>query len=356
MHVEMARAAGKTAEADLWETYADRLEAAISKVTDAEGRWDASRFGYYRDPVTTFCSDYYGFDVASFMPAEWLARSKNTFVYDMTRLDSSLHGTHFGIAIGYDHNMACQNALLFDEMGEATQFLENLTRAHYAPRLPGVYTTPESISVDVKRGIVRRQGDLGNLVQMSESIKTLFMTAGVSPLRTDTLTLIPRLPKSWNVDVADYTIPYSTTKLDFHADYPDENGQTASFTIDNTSQVKKLRFRAGPFPEETTVANAVVNKNIVPLTLFSSGDSKWAWLELDAPSANTKYNVQIYLTDDIPQQTFTVTFMDRDSQIAKVENVSEGQTVSLPEEPGARPRLHLPRLVHRRRRHGQRIY
>lgn len=55
-------------------------------------------------------------------------------------------------------------------------------RICYAPRLPEPYLVPESMAIDTKKGIFRRQADLGNLVQLAEAMKCFHIVAGVSPL------------------------------------------------------------------------------------------------------------------------------------------------------------------------------
>lgn len=69
--------------------------------------------------------------------------------------------------------MITQNALLLDQMSDATKLMENLSKLSYAPRLPESYLVPEGITVDAEAGVIRRQGDLGNLVQLAEAAEVL---------------------------------------------------------------------------------------------------------------------------------------------------------------------------------------
>lgn len=254
--------AGKTAEAASWNACADKMYAAINKKFAEGNAWSLARenTGFFHDSMPLFYSDFVGLDLLQNMPQEWYERSQNTFDADMAK--DPVNGTYFGPkGVSYDHGTITQNALLLDRTADAGKFLENLTKISYSPRLPQPYIVPECFSVDTEQGIYRRQGDLGNLVQLSEALKCYYVAAGVDAVRDGVLTIMPRLPEKWNLDFdnQDVTLAY---KL------PANNKQTITVTPKGTASTVKLRV--GPFNTNSKSVSATVNGQEQQLEAFTA--------------------------------------------------------------------------------------
>lgn len=298
---EMAQAAGYTSEADKWLSIANNMTDAINKNLMKHGskeRWDKSSFGFYHDPVVTMMSDYYGYDLND-MNQEWVTASRNIYEEDIQGIAKV---GYFGASgLGYNHSMITQNALLLDNMADASKLMENLCRLCYAPRLPEPYLVPEGSTVDAQAGVVRRQGDLGNLVQLSEALKCYAISIGVSPVNNRILKIMPRLPEKWGYDIQKYDVPNVDAKLDMVVTYPENGLQTAQITLSETNNMDEVRFRFGPLPQDTTIACAQVNGKDVECTLEQSGDSTWAWVRFD-PSTQKQNAALVYgkTQDDLP--------------------------------------------------------
>lgn len=285
---EMAESAGKTAEAEKWRACADELAAAINnRLTrgSTNKKWDTSNFGFFHDPVITMMSDYYGYDLND-MNQEWVSNSRNTYQDDIKGIAEV---GYFGASgLGYNHSMITQSALLLDQMSDATKLMENLCKLCYAPRLPEPYLVPEGSTADAEAGVIRRQGDLGNLVQLSEALKCYAITIGISPVNNNTLKLMPRLPEGWGLDIQEYDIPHANGTVDLLVSYPASGVQTAQVTLNETSGFDETRFRFGPLPADTLVAKAQINGSDVECSLEQSGDSMWAWVTLEPSQAEQK--------------------------------------------------------------------
>ncbi len=279
-YAEMAYYAGKTEVAERWnkclENFADAITAYFSK----DGKWNLDLWGVGRDMSLAFMSSIYGYDTAD-MPEEWVKLSLNSF--------DDLYGDCRGYALDnlmvYGQAPLTQTALLNDRMKEATACVEVLTKASYAPRLEHPYYIPEAASYDPERGIYLRSGDEGNSLQGSEGVECYAFIAGVSPLSGKTFKLMPRLPKDWNVDAQDYSIPFTKdATVDFKANYPD--GATQSVTVqisDPSDEIETAMYRFGPFDMGVADSDIVcyINGEKVDAKPYVSGDSKWAWAVID---------------------------------------------------------------------------
>ena len=278
-YIEMASAAGFAEEATLWQTYADRLQGGIDKGLTKDDGWLLEKCGFSHDPVVTMLADTYGYDTAD-MPADWVSRSMAVYPADLFKtVDFGWYGVRGGI--GYDHSMITQNALLLDQTADAGALVESLCRICYAPRLPEPYLVPEGMAIDAEKGIFRRQGDLGNLVQLAEAMKCFHIVIGISPVWGDTVKLLPRLPKGWSIAVKDYPLVNTRATVDMETSYPTGNTQAMTLSLRGEIPAKTLRVRFGPFsPDCETVT---VTLNHIPHTLRTEpcGDANWAWLEID---------------------------------------------------------------------------
>ena len=278
-YVEMAAAAGFDQEAALWKTYADRLQGGIDKCLSHGDGWLLEKCGFSHDPVVTMLADVYGYDTAD-MPSDWVSRSRAVYPMDLARtVNFGYYGVRGGI--GYDHSMMTQNALLLDQTADAGQLVESLCRICYAPRLPEPYLVPEGMAIDAGKGIFRRQGDLGNLVQLAEAMKCFHIVVGISSLCGDTVKLLPRLPQGWRVSVRDYPLVNTSATVDMETAYPVEHTQSMTLHLNGDCGVNKARIRFGPFPKETYEAMVTLNGESYTLPTEICGDATWAWLTVD---------------------------------------------------------------------------
>lgn len=276
-YAHMAEAAGHTAEATQWRACADAMKAAIEKrfLRTRTTTWNSTGFGFFHDPVITMLADVYGYDLDAYPEAfaEWVKASRNTYAADVTTV--SAYDYYGASGIGYNHSMITQNALLTDNMSDATKLTENLCRISYAPRLPDPYIIPEGITYDNTSGAVRRQGDLGNLVQVAEAMKCFDIVKGIGAVSDGVLKILPRLPENWCMEVYDHEVQYSGAKADVCVTYPKDGVQIASVTLHDSADVHEISFRFGPLPADTKYAAVSVNGENVPCSFSLTGDSAW---------------------------------------------------------------------------------
>ena len=98
---------------------------------------------------------------------------------------------------------------------------------------------------------------------------------------------VPEAPKTWNVEVNDLTVPGSEAKISYRATYPENNVQTASFSIENKGNLDTLKFRAGPFTCDRVTVNGTVVRT------EPAGDARWAWITVDRLQNGEKYTFNI---------------------------------------------------------------
>ena len=286
-YAQMAQTAGKTEISEEWYALANQMKESIYKQfrNQKTGTWKADRYGFYHDPVITMMSDVFGYDITDMDPA-WVEISKNSYSEDIA---SIAENGYFGpTGTGYDHSMITQNALLLDQMSDATKLIENLTKVSYAPGLVESYLVPEGFTVNVNDGYIRRQGDLGNLVQLAEAMKCYAITVGISQVNNNTLKIMPRLPDGWQVDVQDFDLQNASGAIDMIVSYPQSGVQTARLTLGDTEGFDTVRMRLGPLPLDTSLCAVQVNGVNTPCEIVYSGDSTWAWVNLDTDGAEKK--------------------------------------------------------------------
>jgi len=285
-YAEMAQSIGDTESYAKWSLYAGKIREGIDADLVVNEKWDLTRCGFNHDPVPTMLSDHYGYDIQD-MPQIWIERSNKSYEDDIrqTRM-YGMFGRGYGSwkgkgsGIGYDHSMITQNALLLDRMEDASALVNNLSKICYAPRLPEPYIVPEGISVDASKGVLRRQGDLGNLVQLAEAMKCYLLVMGVAPVSNGTLKIMPRLPENWNVSVENFKIQNTDSIINMSVTYPENGKQTANVDIQNSKDINEIFFRFGPFPEDCNEAQVTFNGTTHTVVPVLSGDSKWAWIKL----------------------------------------------------------------------------
>ena len=208
-------------------------------------------------------------------------------------------------------------------MSDATKLVENLCRISYAPGLPEPYMVPEGVSVDRENGIIRRQGDLGNLVQLAEALKCYSIVAGLSPVYGNTLKIMPRLPENWSENVKALPITGDGSGYaDLKISYPSEGVQTAQIKISGAKGIESVKLRLGPFPAGIAFAAAQVDGNNISCEMIDSGDSTWVWIDLGAPSDNERRVAVIYGSDTENIPAWPDDWSELDSSTPEQEHVT----------------------------------
>ena len=176
--------------------------------------------------------------------------------------------------------MITQNALLLDQTEAASRLMESLSKICFAPRLPEPYLVPEGMAIDHEKGIFRRQGDLGNLVQLAEVLKCYLIAAGVSPVRNGVLKIMPRLPEKWSVSMEDFPVQNTDARLSMKVSRPSRCRQTMEWSLTSEEGIEEIFIRFGPFKPGKEKAKVKVNGRRYTIDLETSGDSSWGWLKL----------------------------------------------------------------------------
>lgn len=246
-YAEMAEAMGETQSAEQWKCRAASMEKAITEMLADHEVWRLDAFGFFHDPVMTFCSDVFGYDAERY-PEAWCTFSRNAYENDIGRSRHLSYDASGGV--GYNTAMKTQSALLLDRYEDRDRLLIEMTRICYAPRLPYPYIVPEGLSYSPRIGALRRQGDLGNLVQMAEVMKTYQMAIGLFLCDDGTLDLIPRLPKGWGVEVRNYPVGGNAVQADLLIS-PDH--RMVELTISDRFSVKDIHARLGGLQENTVL-------------------------------------------------------------------------------------------------------
>ncbi len=244
-YAEMAEAMGETQSAEQWKCCAASMEKAITETLADQGAWRLDAFGFFHDPVMTFCSDVYGYEIERY-PAVWQTFSRNVYESDIGRSRHLSYDASGGV--GYNTAMKTQSALLLDRCDDRDRLLIEMTRMCYAPRLPYPYIVPEGLSYSPRIKALRRQGDLGNLVQMAEVLKTYQMTIGLFLCDNGVLDVIPRLPEGWGVEVQNYPVGNDSVRVDLtvSADH-----RLVELTVSDRSIVKEIHARMDGLLGET---------------------------------------------------------------------------------------------------------
>jgi len=286
MYAEMADSIGASDYSRKWRDTALQLQkdmqAYFASHDSIYGKiWQ--KVGFYHENILTVLKEYYGFDLTPAIPVEWMERSMNTYLKDK----ESRPDFYGPMGIGYDHNILTQTAMLLDRMDDVTKWMENLAHLCYAPRLPKPYIVPECASVDVERGIIRRQGDLGNGIQQAETINSILICAGIDDNVPGTLKIMPRLPEKWDMRISDYpVIVYAdgksyTSKFNMNITYPCHGIQSVKLRNVAGGTLKNVNFRLGPFPADTKSVKVLIDKKgSKTYPCYTHGDRAWCWIQI----------------------------------------------------------------------------
>lgn len=262
---------GLKKEAEEWRCTADRLFFTITKeFSNAEKKWKLEQVGFQHDPTAVMLSDLYGYDRRDY-PEAWREISEKTYEDDLSRYRRIPVDGKGGI--GYNTAMMTQHALLHDNTKDYTKLAEDLCKICYAPRLPEPYLVPEGISYSERLRAIRRQGDLGNLVQQAEVLKVFLLIFGISPYRDGVLKIMPRLPKGWNLELHDFKIQNTEDTIDLFVSYPSNGLQEMNIKFSRQTH-RRIFVRFGPY-ESAEEAVAFLNGNPVAGKIYRSGDAYW---------------------------------------------------------------------------------
>ena len=270
-YAEIASDLGKDEFSDRWGKYAAGLYRAILSRLSDENEWIKEKYGFFHDSAVTFCSDMFGYDT-SLYPEELVALSRNSYEKDAEKTLALKYDGSGGL--GYNTSMIAQSSLLLDR-GDADRLVRRLTRMCYAPRLPEPYKVPEGFSYSYRTGALRRQGDLGNLVQLAEAMKVYQIVCGVSDRVEGVLQIFPRLPEGWSVDVHGMSVAGGTLRMS--SSYPENGVQRIDLHVSGMRGVGTVSFRAGPFTGE---GRLIVNGKEIPGKTESHGGATWIRAEL----------------------------------------------------------------------------
>jgi len=298
MYAEMADSIGASDYSLKWRTCASKLQKNMQAYFPADDSLYGKiwrKVGFYHENLLATLKEYYGFDLTNKLPAGWLERSRNTYLKNK----DSRPGFFGPTGIGYDHDLLTQTAMLLDKMDDATQWMRNLAHICYSPRLPKPYIVPECVSVDLKREIIRRQGDLGNGFQQAETVNTILLCAGIDDNIPGTIRIMPRLPENWGMSITDYpVIVYSggesyTCTINMTVSYPKNGTQTVTLKTIAGGDLKNVNFRLGPFPTDTKSIGVELNrKDKKDYPCFVSGDKAWVWITIPEIKLNKSISIE----------------------------------------------------------------
>ncbi len=185
---------------------------------------------------------------------------------------------------GYGQGMMAQAALLLDEMGDATRFIEELVRHAYLPHLSG-WACPEGI-------ITHRSGEyylpvngyMGQDSHLADATKALRLMLGVDDNDPGHLRLVPRFPSTWTrMSVEGFPVLTGTRRQTVGYVYQRGDGGH-SMECHFRRDPGPWSLRLGPVDPARRIATATVDGHQVEWRSERSGDSAWVWI--DVPAGN----------------------------------------------------------------------
>jgi hypothetical protein len=299
MYAEMADSIGEKEAGMRWRTTARELKDSMEAYFAAEdvkyGKiWQ--KVGFYHENILMTLKEYQGFDLTGKLPDEWIMRSLNTYLKERDERPDYYGPT----GLGYDHGVITQTAMMLDRMDDVTEWMRKLALLCYSPRLPGPYIVPECASIDVKRGIIRRQGDLGNGYQQAEIVNTILLCAGIDDNIPGILRIMPRLPEKWNMSVSGYpVIVYAgdsshVSRIEMQMTYPENNGQRVHVRVVSGGDLTNVNIRLGPFdPEAESVRVSIDGRRKSDSPCIRSGDKAWTWIRIPEIKAGSEISILV---------------------------------------------------------------
>jgi len=295
-YADMAAAVGKPEKASRWRGQAQRLFDAMMAYYPLEKEpwgtvWDPAKngmFHYTHSTLAPVCigMDYWGYDVMNRLPDGWLEITQNTYKMQLENNEPEFAAEFAATAgIGYGQGYITQSALLLDEMDDAGKMVDWMAKICFAPNLKYPYTVPEGSIIDHDSKRWRRWGDLGNGYQLNEVIYTIQLMVGIDDVDPAQLKIMPRIPANWDgMEIEGWpvrTISGGQSKIvKISVKSQRANEATLDLDISFERPIDHARLRVGPFDSRFNQLEILGREE--SLELFTSGDSKWAWVELDA--------------------------------------------------------------------------
>jgi len=286
MYAEMADSIREKEAALRWRSTARELKDSMETYFAAEdvryGKiWQ--KVGFRHENILMTLKEYQGFDLTGKLPDEWMTRSRNTYLKEKDN-QPDFFGPN---GLGYDHGVITQTAMMLDRMDNVTEWMRKLALLCYSPRLPGPYIVPECASIDVKRGIIRRQGDLGNGYQQAEIINTILLCAGIDDNVPGILRIMPRLPEGWDIRISDFpVVVYNggcsrVVRIEMEMSYPESHDQRVHLMVVSGGDLANVNIRLGPFdPKVERVRVRINGRQKSDYPCVKSGDKTWTWVNI----------------------------------------------------------------------------
>jgi hypothetical protein len=288
LYIRLAEQLGKSAEAERWRTYYDRLrQGMLNHLVDESPCgpiWQTEAHCDWQDHAHKLAHLHLATEGDSFTPLEDYARaddverryleiSRNSYAFLM-------QGKNYDCLrmYGYGQGMMTQAALLLDEMADAEQFINRLVRYCYLPNLGG-WICPEGIIVHRDRKLyVPVNGYMGQDSHLADATKALRVMMGIDDNNPGHLRLVPRFPSSWTHGAVE-RFPMLTGS----------QRQLGGYTFERTAEALRFRFtfarpvaclsvRLGPLPAGKQAVAATLDGVAVPFEAQHSGDSDWVWI------------------------------------------------------------------------------
>jgi hypothetical protein len=293
-HARMATVIGETEAAAHWQSRADAILDAMNAYfpgnVDPWGDvWDPAKTAHWANYHTGSLAplymgmEHWGYDVLPNLPEGWLERTRRSYDMSLERMQPAWCAP---AGIGYGQCYHAQSALIMDRMEDARQTVEWMAKLSFAPRLPHPFRVPEGSIVASDGSVWRRWGDLGNLYQMNDVVRTIQVMTGADDLAADGPKLMPRVPADWEgftLTGQPLRVTSGGTSAQAMLDIDlrrDNAAHTQSMTLKADRPVDRLRVRMGPFPKDARVTSATFEGNPVEAKTYASGDSQWCWIPL----------------------------------------------------------------------------
>jgi hypothetical protein len=288
----MARATGRTRQADEWEQLEQRLRAGILKelVEDsADGPiWHTDPTCDWQDNAHKLVPIHLATDGDTFTPREdWQQNSPQDRAILETTLNSYrsiLKSGNFDFlrAYGYGQGFMLQAALLLDEMQDATKLANLMVTRAYLPHMAR-WCAPEGILQHPSGKFwMPMNGYAGQDSHLADSVKALRLMLGVDDNRIGELHLVPRYPNEWTrMRISGF--PVLTGSQRQHLTYSYERSATEhTFDYSFSDREASIHLRLGPLDPSWTSINVEHSGKPAACRLISSGDGMWAWTQVPA--------------------------------------------------------------------------
>lgn len=251
---------------------AQKMFECIYENFSSSNGWKPEKFGFFHDPVPTFFSDILGYNVEKY-PKKWIDNSEKVYEHDIAQHRVLKYDGSGGI--GYNISMSLQNAALLDKVVDCEKLTRELTRMCYAPKLPNPFIVPEGFSYSERMNALRRQGDLGNLVQLAEALKAYMILIGICCTADGELQIMPRIPSNWNMKAEGYYTGNFGVRVNTSIVRSD-NTMSVELTVVSELKPKRIFVRFGPFKLGSSPVCVFNGKVIIGKPIIKDG---YMWIE-----------------------------------------------------------------------------